>query len=241
MNIVLVPGFWLGDWSWKPITDKLTQAGHTVHALTLPGLESDDEPRGHVSFDDHVRAITDEIDSIADASEDEIGDTDIVLVGHSGGGPLIYAATDRRPSLVARDIYVDSGPLADGSAINPNIPAVDGECPLPPWDFFDADELAELTPEMLNEFRTRAVPEPAAVTSDLVVLSDDQRRLDVPATVITSTFSSTDLREAMHAGHPYFAELARVRDVTVVDLPTGHWPQFSRPAELAEAILAALR
>jgi hypothetical protein len=37
-------------------------------------------------------------------------------------------------------------------------------------------------------------------------------------------------------GHPFFAELPYL-DMTYVDLPTGHWPMWSRPAELA-AILA---
>jgi pimeloyl-ACP methyl ester carboxylesterase len=37
------------------------------------------------------------------------------------------------------------------------------------------------------------------------------------------------------------AELARIRDVEYVDLPTGHWPQFTRPADLAAAIAHALR
>ena len=31
-----------------------------------------------------------------------------------------------------------------------------------------------------------------------------------------------------------------MRDVEYVDLPTGHWPQFTKPAELAQAILAAV-
>ena len=44
----------------------------------------------------------------------------------------------------------------------------------------------------------------------------------------------------MAAGHPYVSELARVKDVEFVDLPTGHWPQFTRPRELATAILAAV-
>jgi hypothetical protein len=44
----------------------------------------------------------------------------------------------------------------------------------------------------------------------------------------------------MDAGHPYVEELARIRDVDLVDVPTGHWPQFTRPAELGEAILAAV-
>jgi pimeloyl-ACP methyl ester carboxylesterase len=41
-------------------------------------------------------------------------------------------------------------------------------------------------------------------------------------------------------GHPYVAELGRIRDVEYVDLPTGHWPQFTKPAELGAAILAAV-
>jgi hypothetical protein len=38
----------------------------------------------------------------------------------------------------------------------------------------------------------------------------------------------------------YVRELAKVRDVDYVDLPTGHWPQFTRPEELGRAILASL-
>ena len=48
------------------------------------------------------------------------------------------------------------------------------------------------------------------------------------------------LREWMEQGHPYTAELARIGSVELVDLPTGHWPQFTRPAQLAEAILSAV-
>ena len=37
-------------------------------------------------------------------------------------------------------------------------------------------------------------------------------------------------------------EFTKIRTVDYVDLPTGHWPQFSRPEQLAEAIVrAALR
>ena len=48
------------------------------------------------------------------------------------------------------------------------------------------------------------------------------------------------MRELMAKDHPYLAELAGVRDATLVDLPTGHWPQFTKPAELGAAIAAAL-
>ena len=32
-------------------------------------------------------------------------------------------------------------------------------------------------------------------------------------------------------------ELASMRQVDYVDLPTGHWPQFSRPAELGRILV----
>jgi hypothetical protein len=44
----------------------------------------------------------------------------------------------------------------------------------------------------------------------------------------------------MAEGQPYVAELAKITHVDVVDLPTGHWPQLTRPRELAAAILAAV-
>jgi hypothetical protein len=68
----------------------------------------------------------------------------------------------------------------------------------------------------------------------------DERRYDIPATVITSTFPGPMLCELIEGGHPFTAELARVKDFEIVDLPTGHWPQFTRPADLAEAILTAV-
>jgi hypothetical protein len=39
---------------------------------------------------------------------------------------------------------------------------------------------------------------------------------------------------------PGFLLDARLRQVDVVDLPTGHWPQFTRPRELADAVVAAI-
>ena len=39
-------------------------------------------------------------------------------------------------------------------------------------------------------------------------------------------------------GAPSVAEYPRLTDVTYVDLPTGHWPQLTRPDDLAAIILA---
>jgi hypothetical protein len=44
----------------------------------------------------------------------------------------------------------------------------------------------------------------------------------------------------MAQGEDALQELAKVRTVDYIDLPTGHWPQFTRPVELGRAILTAL-
>ena len=45
-----------------------------------------------------------------------------------------------------------------------------------------------------------------------------------------------EYKEAMGEGLRWLAGLQEVRNVTWVDLPTSHWPMWSRPRELAEII-----
>src|SRR5688572_27901657 len=228
MDIVLIPGFWLDGGSWDEVAAPLRDAGHIVHALTLPGLESRDADRANITLRDHVDAVVSVVDSIAEP---------VVLVGHSGGGAIAHAVADARPDRIARVVYVDSGPLGDGDVINEEFPVVHGEVPLPDWSDFGEEDLVDLDEELRAKLRSIAVPEPARVARDKQVLGDP-RRYDVPVTVISCEFPTDMLRGWLSEGHPYVAELGRVKDVELVDLPTGHWPQITRPRELAAAILA---
>jgi pimeloyl-ACP methyl ester carboxylesterase len=229
-NIVLIPGFWLDGDSWNEVATPLRDAGHTVHALTLPGLESREADRSEIGLRDHIDAVVQVVDSLP---------APVVLVGHSGGGAIAYAVVDARPDRIARAIYVDSLPLGDGGLINDQLPVVDGEVPLPDWSEFGEEDLVDLDDDLRDRFRAMSVPEPVGVASDRQVLGDP-RRYDVPATVITCEFRAEALRGWMEQGHPYLVELAKVKDYELVDLPTGHWPQLTRPRELAKAILAAV-
>lgn len=231
MDVILIPGFWLNASSWDGVVPALEAAGHRVHALTLPGLASVDDDRGGIGLADHVAAVVSVID--------ELGPDKVVLVGHSGGGAIAHAAVDARPDRVARVVYVDAGPLGDGDSINTELPIVDGEIPLPDWSVFGDEDLTDLDDELRERFRTIAIPEPAAVANDAQVLKDP-RRYDVPVTVISCEFPTAMLREFMAQDHPFTAELAKIRDAKLVDLPTGHWPQFTKPAELGGAIVAAI-
>jgi pimeloyl-ACP methyl ester carboxylesterase len=230
MDIILVPGFWLDASSWSEVTPPLVAAGHRVHPLTLPGLESADAPRAGIGLRSHIDAVVAAVDAI---------DGPVVLVGHSGGGAIIHGAVDARPDRVARAVYVDSGPLGEGGVINDELPAEGDDVPLPPWEGFEDADLTDLDDGLRAAFRARAIPQPRGVAQDQQHLHD-VRRYDVPATVIACEFPSSLLTEWIEASHPYVAELARINDVEFVDLPTGHWPQFTKPAELGAAILAAV-
>ena len=230
MDVILIPGFWLNAASWDGVVPALAAAGHRVRALTLPGLASIDDHRAGLGLADHVAAVVEAIDE-AEAS--------VALVGHSGGGAIAHAAVDARPDRVARVVYIDSLPLGDGDLINDELPVVNGEIPLPDWSVFQEEDLTDLDDRLRERFRAVSIPEPVGVATDRQVLRDP-RRYDVPITVITCEFPVTMLRELMTKGHSYTAELAKVNDARLVDLPTGHWPQFTTPVELGAAIVAAL-
>ncbi|NYF11993.1 pimeloyl-ACP methyl ester carboxylesterase [Pseudoclavibacter sp. JAI123] len=229
MDIILIPGFWLTGDSWAPVTRALEAAGHTAHPLTLPGKGAGESPAG-IGLRTHIDAVTALIDSL---------DGEVVVIGHSGGGAIAYGAVDARPDRVAKVVYVDSGPLADGGVINDALPVKGDSIPLPDPSVFEAAELDGLDGDRWQLLADIAVPEPLGVATEQQRLSDE-RRYDVPAVVITSTMPEPLLRQFMEGGHPYVAELARARDVQIVELPTGHWPQLTKPDELAAAVVDAV-
>lgn len=230
-RFVMVPGFWLGAWAWDRVAEPMRAAGHRLEALTLPGLASRHEDRRAVRLADHVAAVVAAL---------RAGDEPAVLVAHSGAGPVAYAAGDRAPELVERIIYVDSGPLPDGVALNGSLSADIVEVELPSWEDLARNDasIEGLSGEDLAHFRDRSVPEPAAAMRDSVSLHNPAR-YDIPATLISCSFRPEQVRTMMAEGHPFFAELARF-DVTIRDLPTGHWPMWSSPVEPARLLSSAI-
>jgi pimeloyl-ACP methyl ester carboxylesterase len=237
-TFVLVPGFWHGAWAWQPITDSLRASGHQVYPLTLTGIAE----RVHLvtpetNLDTHV---TDLVNLLR--YEDL---TDVVLVGHSYGGLVITAAADRVPERIRRLVYVDTGPLPDGTCQADFAGPQERErnqlrvreygegwlLPPPPWaelargvDGVDGETLA-----MLAE---RSVPQPWASAIQPLRLTGAWERL--PRTGVLSSFTSEQTR-ALATTAPLFRHMAGP-EWTYEELPTWHWPMFSRPTELAEII-----
>jgi len=221
--IVLVPGFWLGAWAWDEVAAALRADGHEVTAVTLPGLESADADRSKITMSDHVEAICDAVRAAG---------APVVLAVHSGAGVPGYGASDRVPELIAAMVYVDTGPAK--GALDASFDAV--EKPMPTLEKLAADEnLTGLSEAQLETFRRRAIPEPGAALRQAATLTNDAR-LDVPSTVICTGYTSEQYTDAAKEGQEWLGGLAELRDVTYVDLPTSHWPMWSRPRELAEII-----
>jgi pimeloyl-ACP methyl ester carboxylesterase len=221
--IVLVPGFWLGAWAWDEVAAALRADGHDVTALTLPGLESADTDRSAITMSDHVEAICDAVRAAG---------APVVLAVHSGAGASGYGASDRVPELIAAMVYVDSGPAK--GALDPDFDAV--EKPLPSHEELAEEEnLDGLTEEQLETFRRRAVPEPGAALREAAELTNDAR-LDVPSIVVCTGFPSEQIKAAVEKGYAWLGGLPELRDVSWIDLPTSHWPMWSRPKELAGII-----
>ena len=220
--IVLVPGFWLGGWAWDEVVAPLRAEGLEVTALTLPGLESHDADRSSITLSDHVEAICEAVRAAG---------RPVVLAVHSGTGFSGYAATDRVPELIARMVYVDSAP--GKGALDPGL---EGD------KAFNWDELAEeenldgLTEDQIETFKQRAVPEPGGVLREELELTNGAR-LDLPTTMICTGFPSEQIRKAAtEHDWAWLAGVRELRNVTWVDLPTSHWPMWSRPEELAEIL-----
>jgi len=222
--IVLVPGFWLGAWAWDEVAAALRADGHDVTALTLPGLESADADRSAITMSDHVDAICEAVGAAG---------APVVLAVHSGTGFAGYAASDRLPERVAAMVYVDSAPGI--GAMDPDFDGV--EKPMPSQEeLADEENLDGLSEEQLETFRRQAVPQPGGVLREGAELTSDARR-DIPSTVICTGFPSEQVKAYAKEHNPaWLAGLAELRDVTWVDLPTSHWPMWSRPQELAAII-----
>jgi pimeloyl-ACP methyl ester carboxylesterase len=222
--IILVPGFWLGAWAWDEVAAELRANGHDVTALTLPGLESADADRSTITYQDHVDAIVRAI---------EAAPAPVVLAVHSATGFSGYAASDRVPEKIAAMVYVDTAP-----GIAPLDPQFEGvEKPLV-WTDIEAEEnLDGLSEAQKETFRRRAVPVPGGVLRGSVELTNDARR-DIPSTLIATGFPSSEYRKAAveHPEWSWLAGIPELRKATWIDLPTSHWPMWSKPHDIARII-----
>jgi pimeloyl-ACP methyl ester carboxylesterase len=223
MDVILVPGLWLDGSSWQDVSTRMKDAGHVPHALTLRGLTERTADRSGVLLADHVALIANTIDQMGGP---------VALVGHAQSCGLVHAAVNRRPDRIAHAFHIGGLPSADGTYV---------------FTGFAADahsDTADLAGRTANDPALAALRERQRETygngvDSLQRLTDD-RRYDVPVTVVASEYSTDDVRRWMGEDADPARELNLIRDVTLVDLPAGHWPQFECADALARIIVEGL-
>jgi pimeloyl-ACP methyl ester carboxylesterase len=223
MEILLIGGLWLDGSAWTDVVPELEALGHRPVPLTLPGQG---DGSASATLDDQLRAVLAAVDETSGAP---------LVVGHSAACTLAWLAADARPEKVATVALIGGFPSADGEPYADFFPIEDGAMPFPGWDPFEGPDAADLDEEERRRMAAAAIPVPEGVAKGVVRLTDE-RRFEVPVVLVCPEFSPEQAREWIAAGD--VPELARVRDLELVDLDSGHWPMFSRPAELARLLAA---
>jgi pimeloyl-ACP methyl ester carboxylesterase len=222
--IILVPGFWLGAWAWDEVAADLRASGHDVTALTLPGLESKDADRSRITMADHVAAIVNAVTAAP---------APVVLAVHSASGFSGYAASGHVPEKIAAMVYVDTAPGV--GALDPEFEGV--EKPMDWASVSEEENLDGLSEAQKATFRERAVPVPGGVLREAADLGSDARR-DIPSTFICTGFTAEQYQAYAHEEPvpTFLAGIPEVRNATWIDLPTSHWPMWSRPHDIARIV-----
>jgi pimeloyl-ACP methyl ester carboxylesterase len=193
-------------------------------AITLPGQG---DGFADATLDDQVDAVVRAIDAV---------EGPVLLVGHSAASSLAWLGADRRTDKVAKVALIGGMPAQDGQAYAGFFEPVDGVVAFPGWEPFEGPDSEDLTEQQKAQIAADAHPVPAAVTQGVVRLADE-RRYDIPVVMICPEFSPEDAKAWVEAGE--IPEIAKAGDVSYVDIDSGHWPMWSKPAELA-AILDEL-
>jgi pimeloyl-ACP methyl ester carboxylesterase len=221
VDIALIPGLWLDGSAWDEVVPVIAAAGHRPVPLTLP-------THAGATLDDQIAAVLAAVDAAPGPA---------VVAGHSAAAGLAWIAADRRPDKVARVTLIGGFPVADGDTYADFFPVHDGVMPFPGWAPFEGADAADLDPDARARLAGAAIPVPATVSQGIVHLSDE-RRYDVPVTLVCPEFTPAQAREWIAAGD--VPELARAKHVDFADIDSGHWPMVTRPAELGRLLTTGL-
>ena len=221
VDIVLIGGLWLRESAWVEVADRLAGYGHRPVPVALPGQG---DGRTSATLADQAAARR---GAGGPAARPPGGG------GHSAASTLAWLAADARPEKVSQAVFIGGWPAPDGEAYFTGLPVEDDAIPFPGWAEFEGPDSADLDDTARQAFAKQAVPVPAGVASAVVRLADP-RRYDVPAVLICPEFTPEQAREWISAGE--LPELAQIRNLSLVDIDSGHCPMITAPAELARLI-----
>jgi pimeloyl-ACP methyl ester carboxylesterase len=233
---VLIHGSWHGGWAWQAVIRALAARGQRAYAPTLPGHGPDPERAG-ITHRDCVDAV------VAYIRQRNLHD--LVLVGHSFGGTVVQKVTEQLPERIQRLVFVDALVLADHQSVFDTLPsdlvaefnrlaaASADNTMLVPWDIW-RDHFIQDAPEavarMIWELLT---PEPNGVNVEPLDLTRFYT-LEIPKSYIVLR---QDASLPPGTFHPQMS--ARLGACTLLEMDGSHEVMFTRPAALAESLIAA--
>jgi len=226
MDFLLIAGLWLDGSAWDAVVPQMQALGHRAVPLWLPGQGA---PPATATLADQHAAVVAAVDAAAGT---------VVVVGHSAACTLAWMAADARPDKVARVMMIGGFSSGDGEEYASFFEIAEGVMPFPGWEPFDGPDSADLDDQLRERIAAAAIGVPEAVAKGVVHLHNE-RRFDVPVTLICPEFSPAQAREWIEGGQ--LPELSKARHLEYVDIDSGHWPMFTRPAELAGLLAEAAR
>lgn len=224
MNIVLIPGAWMGPWVWEPVTRGLRGLGHQVYPVALTGLDASEVDVSGVGLETHINDVLKAL---------EEGDLrDVVIVGHTSTGALAGIVADRVPERVIHTVFVDTFLPHNGESLLEAFPPGLREDELRlieenngRWPIPDATVVADgqdLTTDEAEWLVKRFVGHPGRVLTDPVTLKQPLSQQRVTYIVCEREHIGGNLAddiEAMRAQPSW----------TFRTLDTGLWPMLSAP------------
>jgi pimeloyl-ACP methyl ester carboxylesterase len=220
MDIVLIAGLWLDGSVWGDTAAQLEALGHHAVPVTLPGQGDGNTA---ATLDDEAATVLAAVDA---------ADGRPMVVGHSAASTLAWIAADARPAKVSKIALIGGWP-SSGDTYFTGLPVQDGAVPFPGWSEFEGLDSADLDDAAKQAFESAAIPVPEGVTSGVIRLTDE-RRYEVPVVLICPEFTPDQAREWIDQGE--IPELAKSKNLSFVNIDSGHWPMISAPAELARIL-----
>jgi pimeloyl-ACP methyl ester carboxylesterase len=224
MDIVLIAGLWLDASVWGKVATQLEAHGHRAVPVTLPG-QGDGNTSAMLA--DQVAAVVAAVDAATGRP---------MVVGHSAACNLAWLAADARPGKLSKVALIGGFPSSDGEAYFDSLPVQDGAIPFPGWGEFEGPDSADLDDAAKRAIASAAIPVPEGVARGVIKLADE-RRYDVPVVLVCPEFTPAQAKEWIDEGE--VPELAKSKNVSFVDIGSGHWPMVSAPAELARLLAQA--
>ncbi len=225
---VLIHSPLVGPLTWSPVTEDLRRRGFEV---VVPVLR-DDDSSGLLYWRQHVASAAQAIASLPEGRA-------LVLVGHSGAGPLLPAIGEGCGRHVGAYLFVDAALPLDGQSR---------------LDDMEADD-----PEFAQQLRQYLVAGsrfPDWSEGDLrAILPDDRLRRDMVAELRPRPLAFFEERipgfvavpnapcAYLRFSEPYARAVTRARQGgwTCRELDTGHFHMLVDPATVADALLELAR